>query len=99
MPSTVIRHFSYEPAEAVLTVTFVSGERYAYEGVPEELYESWRAAFSKGQFFAARVRGRFPYRRLGRGGDPPAAPAAVPRRPSPSGPASPQRAAAARSAV
>jgi hypothetical protein len=99
VPSTVIRHFSYEPAEAVLTVTFVSGERYAYDGVPEELYESWRAAFSKGQFFAARVRGRFPYRRLGRGDEPSATPAPDPRRPSPSGPASPPRAAGARSAV
>lgn len=94
MPSTVVRRFSYSPAEQVLTVTFTSGQRYAYDAVPPETYQEMRAAFSKGRFFSARVRDRFPFRRLDEdGGRPSAAPAPRPR---PSGPASPPRAAAGR---
>ena len=66
MPSTVIRRFDYDAARRRLTVVFTSGEVYAYDGVPAELAEAFRAAFSKGRFFGAHVRDAFPHRRLGR---------------------------------
>lgn len=64
MPSTVIRRFSYDADTRTLTVEFVSGVIYAYEAVPSELPERWRAAFSKGRFFAAHVRDHYACRRL-----------------------------------
>jgi len=60
MPSTVIRRFDYHPAIAALDVEFVSGRRYRYTGVPGEVADSFRTAFSKGRYFNARIRDRYP---------------------------------------
>ena len=60
MPSTVIRRFGYHPASAALDVEFVSGRLYRYNRVPEEVAEAFRSAFSKGRFFNARIRDRYP---------------------------------------
>jgi hypothetical protein len=51
MPSTAIRYFRYDAAEHALEVTFVTGRRYLYDGVPPEVFEAFRTAFSKGTFF------------------------------------------------
>jgi hypothetical protein len=64
MPSSVIRRFSYEEPQRRLRVTFTSGDVYDYFDVPPDLPEDWKAAFSKGQFFAERVRDRFDYQRV-----------------------------------
>ena len=61
MPSTVIRAFDYDPAERRLDVKFVSGRRYRYFEVPLETYEQMRRSFSKGEFFNANIRDRFPF--------------------------------------
>ncbi len=62
--STAVTDLDYEPRKRRLLVRFVSGERYAYEGVPQELYADFVAAASKGRFFHDEVRDRFAYRRL-----------------------------------
>ena len=59
MPSTVIRRFAYDPAAQALAVEFVSGRRYVYHQVPEEVAAEFRGAFAKGRFFNARIRDRF----------------------------------------
>ena len=59
MPSTVIRSFHYHPALRALDVEFVSGRRYRYADVPEDVAEAFRSAFSKGRFFNTRIRDRF----------------------------------------
>ena len=64
MPSSVIRRFRYDERRRRLTVTFVSGEVYEYENVPPEAAEDFRAAPSKGRFFGADIRDRYPYQRL-----------------------------------
>jgi len=56
MPSTVVRHFTYYPATRSLEVEFVSGRRYRYAGVPEDVATRFREAFSKGRFFNAHIR-------------------------------------------
>ena len=43
---------------------FRSGKRYAYRGVQQQVYEEFLQARSKGQFFNARIRDRYPTRRL-----------------------------------
>jgi len=64
MPSSVIRKFDYDPAEHKLAVTFVTGRRYAYLGVPEKVAHDFRRAFSKGEFFNEAIRDHYPFERL-----------------------------------
>jgi len=64
MPSTVIRRFDYDPRTQALDVEFVSGRSYRYAGVPEEVAQAFREAFSKGRFFNARVRDAYPCEEL-----------------------------------
>jgi len=64
MPSTVIRNFDYQPELRALDVTFVSGRRYRYAGVPEDIARAFREAFSKGRYFNAHIRDDFPYTEL-----------------------------------
>jgi hypothetical protein len=50
MPSTVIRQFGYDPRTEALDIEFVSGRRYRYACVPDEVAKAFREAFSKGRF-------------------------------------------------
>ncbi len=59
MPSSVIRHYRYDPVDHHLDVVFVSGRRYRYFNVPEQTYDEMRRAHSKGEFFNACVRDQF----------------------------------------
>ena len=63
MPSSVIRYYHYDPVQRQLELQFVSGRRYRYHDVPEEIYSEMRRAFSKGEYFNAHIRDRFSYRR------------------------------------
>ncbi|GLV24930.1 KTSC domain-containing protein [Sphingobium sp. Cam5-1] len=63
MPSTAIRHFHYDTAEHRLDVQFVSGKRYSYFDVPENLAAEMTKATSKGGFFNHHIRDRFPFTR------------------------------------
>ncbi|MFN3658577.1 MAG: KTSC domain-containing protein [Pseudolabrys sp.] len=62
MPSRVIATFDYEPEHARLTIAFVSGRVYQYYAVPVAVAVEFRQALSKGAFFNARIRDRFPCR-------------------------------------
>jgi hypothetical protein len=66
MPSTAIGRIAYLAADRELDVTFVgSGRTYTYIGVEPEVHEEFRRALSKGQFFNARIKDRYPFRRWG----------------------------------
>lgn len=62
--SKAIATFAYDPAAARLVVFFPSGAAYAYENVPRCIFDAFRAAPSKGQYFRASVRSRFTGRPL-----------------------------------
>ena len=64
MPSSVIRRFTYDEPQRRLRVTFTSGDVYDYDGVPPEVAAAFRAAFSKGRFFASAIRDRYPFERV-----------------------------------
>jgi hypothetical protein len=68
MPSTAIRSFSYDKGRRQLQVTFVTGRRYLYFGVPQEEADAFRAASSKGCYFNFHIR-HYPYRELEPAGD------------------------------
>lgn len=59
MPSSVIRSFAYHPSDQRLDIVFASRRRYSYLGVPADLAERFKTAFSKGEFFNAHIRDRF----------------------------------------
>ena len=63
MPSSVIRYYHYDRVQRQLELQFVSGRRYRYHDVPEEIYSEMRRAFSKGEYFNAHIRDRFSYSR------------------------------------
>lgn len=64
MPSSVIRAFAYDPPARRLTITFVSGDVYAYRDVPPMEAEGLAVAASRGRFFAERIRDRFAFERV-----------------------------------
>ena len=64
MPSTVISRFVYDQSKCELWVEFVTGRRYVYENVPEEVASALRCAFAKGVYFNSRIRDRFPCREI-----------------------------------
>jgi hypothetical protein len=62
--STAIRAIRYDEERQRLLVRFIDGGEYAFVGVPGEVHRSFADAPSKGQFFAAEIRGRYPYNKL-----------------------------------
>ena len=62
--SAAIQEINYDAERAKLLVRFASGERYVYVGVPGEVHRSFLEADSKGRFFQAEIRDRYPYNRL-----------------------------------
>jgi lysyl-tRNA synthetase class 2 len=64
MPSTVIKTFEYDLAAQRLAVTFHTGRRYAYFGVPKEVVIAFRGAPSLGEYFNATIRDHYPFERL-----------------------------------
>lgn len=63
MPSSVIRYYRYDPVQRQLELQFVSGRRYRYHDVPEEIYSEMRRAFSKGEYFNSHIRDHFRFSR------------------------------------
>jgi hypothetical protein len=64
MPSTVIRRYVYCPDDGQLWVEFVSGRRYVYSGVPQQVADALGSAFAKGVYFNTRIRDRFDCREV-----------------------------------
>ena len=64
MPSTVIKDFDYDADTRELEITFVTGRVYVYSAVPEDVFEGFLAASSKGEFFNAEIRNVYAYREI-----------------------------------
>lgn len=62
--SSNIARFGFSRDTQVLTVEFKQGGRYNYYDVPESVFDSMRAANSKGQFHARNIKGKFRYARV-----------------------------------
>ena len=59
-----VRAIRYDAERRRLVVRFEGGDEYAFVGVPGEVHRSFAAASSKGGFFAAEIRGKYPYNKL-----------------------------------
>ncbi|MBO4222336.1 type II toxin-antitoxin system HicB family antitoxin [Bradyrhizobium neotropicale] len=62
LESATIKEIAYESSRRELLVTFASGRRYVYDGVPFEVIQAFKSAASKGSFFEREIRDRFPHR-------------------------------------
>jgi hypothetical protein len=65
MPSTAIQRIDYDEQTRELFVTFVpTGKTYVYFGVPQDVFDDFRNAPSRGQFFNFYIRDRYVYREV-----------------------------------
>jgi len=73
MPSTAIRNIFYDSSKSALWVTFVTGRRYVYDAVPQDVFDAFKSAPSRGAFFNHEIRDHYAYREVtregGSGGD------------------------------
>lgn len=57
--SSMIRRVVFDEEAGTLLVSFRSGLRYIYEGVPQAVYDALGKAASAGRFFNEEVKGKF----------------------------------------
>jgi hypothetical protein len=63
--SSMMRSAGYDDAHAVLEIEFVTGRVYRYHAVPRREWTGLMEAESKGRYFDAHIRDKYPMRRVG----------------------------------
>ena len=62
--SSMMRSAGYDEALAVLEIEFVTGHVYRYHAVPRRDWQGLMDAESKGRYFEAYIRDKYPMRRV-----------------------------------
>jgi hypothetical protein len=62
--SSNVGAIGYEAEISTLEVEFNNGSVYQYHGVPQEVYDSFMQADSKGTFLNTRIKGSYGYTKL-----------------------------------
>ncbi len=62
--SSNLASYLYDTETQALTITFRSGGRYSYAGVPRDLLQGMIEADSAGKFFASNIRSAYSYTKL-----------------------------------
>ncbi len=58
--SSLISQAGYDPATQMMAVKLVeNSDLYFYKGVPQEIYDGFVAAESKGAYFVENIKGKF----------------------------------------
>ena len=57
--SSLIRAYGYDPGKRDLDIEFMRGGTYRYADVPQEAFEEFLRAESKGKHFLANIRDKF----------------------------------------
>jgi hypothetical protein len=60
--SSLITHVAYEGT--TLYARFKGGNEYAYDAVPQQVYDEFMQAESKGKFFMRNIKGKFADRKI-----------------------------------
>jgi hypothetical protein len=69
--STSVISVSYCSIRTLLDVEFRDGTRYQFFAVPEERFQDFVSADSKGSFFNRQIRNHFPFQRISPSSTPP----------------------------
>lgn len=72
MPSSAIKSIDYNLQSRDMTVTFTTGRRYVYQGVPSAVVMAFRSAASRGAYFNDEIRDRYPFYEIERISEKPA---------------------------
>jgi hypothetical protein len=64
LDSKMLAAVAYEPEPRTLYLRFRSGQVYGYFEVPENQYQEFLQAESRGRYFLSHIRGRFRYQRI-----------------------------------
>lgn len=59
--SSSLKSVGYSARQQVLEVEFQAGSVYQYKDVPPEVHQALMAAESKGSYFAANIRDKYPF--------------------------------------
>lgn len=62
--SSSLASAGYDPRAHVLEVEFRNGGVYQYLEVPDEEYQEFRSAESKGRYLNTEIKGNYPSRKL-----------------------------------
>ena len=62
--SKMLLSIAYDAKKHILYLRFRSGDVYRYFDFPDEAYQQFLSAESKGQFFLSNIRNRFRYQRM-----------------------------------
>ena len=62
--SSNVYKIGYEAANSTLEVIFHNGGTYQYFDVPQNIWEAFKAAESKGKFLAESIKGQFRYAKV-----------------------------------
>jgi hypothetical protein len=62
--SSMMRSAGYDDAHAVLEIEFVGGTVYHYHAVPRSAWTGLMEAPSKGRYFDAHIRDKYPMKRV-----------------------------------
>ena len=57
--STFIERYCFRRSDGYLIVT-LKGTNYQYCGMTENVYAAWRRSESRGRFYNAEIKGRYP---------------------------------------
>lgn len=63
-PSVAIASIDYNNSLGRMTVSFVGGGTYSYEGVSQQRYQALCTAGSKGRYMNNAIKGRYGYQRI-----------------------------------
>jgi hypothetical protein len=64
LDSKMLAAVAYVPETGTLYLRFRSGEIYRYFDFPEDQYQAFFQAESRGRYFLSHIRGRFRYQRI-----------------------------------
>lgn len=57
--STNIEFIEYDSDNSLLKVGFTNGRSYEYKDVPQDIFNNFKDADSKGKFFAKHIKNKF----------------------------------------
>jgi hypothetical protein len=64
MPSTVIDTLDFDAGTQVLRISYVSGQTYLYQQVPEQVYKELKASRVKGRYLRFFIKDKYAFEKL-----------------------------------